>query len=291
MADNNGSLNLFTLPELTERQAKIIKIYERVERRQQGIYEKVASISDLTVKFCTHGFFAIVTGNIPAEIKEEARDWIKQANGICTTLGLDPSSMFADEIMVAVMDYERQLYARCRSPYNKACSKLTKAAFKADISGLKAERCLIGDQFVNYFDYDSSYSLMFTDNDKQRLFDAKQPILDSLIKAIEALLNCEWTKGYERDAEPSNLTEFLEYARLSTWIGIEETGVTYYSKKKLGSREFVTCHSTPQAGDDTRSFNLQINLYANFEQDEDFGYPISSLTFDLFSETSVEEAW
>lgn len=267
------------LPELSDQQQRILKVYDKLSSRYLESTANGIKTRRLTSQLMTHGFRNVIIGNIPDEIKEEARNWLQQAHNICKELGFDSTRMFSDEIVDVIVHHENEKISRSRERFDKARYKLARLALKENISALTIETTLIGSRFITHYEYTSGEMLYFTEADKQRLFDAKPGTVEDIIQALDTLPYYKWVKGYDSETDYSTLAEFLECAKLATWISISENEVYYYNKDLLDAGECVTCNSEPRPGDNWRSFKIGFRLCAGFEQDEDWGYPISTLSF------------
>lgn len=276
------------LQQLNERQQRILKIYSKLSTRyHKSTVKNIKTRRRLTSQFMLYGFRNVITGNIPDEVKKEARNWLQQAHNICKELGFDSTRMFSDEIVDVIVQYEVEKMSRSRERFDKARYKLARLALKENISALTLETTLIGSRFITHYEYTRGEMLYFTAEDKQRLFDAKTRTIEDIVQAVNTLPLYKWVKGYDSDTEDSTLAEFLECAKLSTWISISENEVYFYNKDLLDEGECVTCNSEPRPGDNWRSFKIGFSLCAGFEQDKDWGYPVSTLSFAVTGGTYI----
>lgn len=276
---------MYKLAEPIGRQRDILKYCFRIEHFRQELLERNKDLEELLVFAFRYGYANIAMGNVPPEFKQQARQWVKLAHQVCKSEGLDSESMFAPEIANALVEIKRKRSERVYKPYYRARQKLINTALKAGVSALKMESFLIGDEFLYAIGYHYSRGLLFTPNDKQILFNAKGRTLDDLIRAIWKLGDTRWLKG--DFPKVSSQEEFLEDAKLATWIGIEEVRVRYYQSAALKPGTIVTCNETPQKGDDTRMLDIRVALYFNFEQCPEDGTPTSDLSFFIVNETPM----
>lgn len=207
---------MHALPELNQRQKRILKVYGRLSSRHLNLTAKGIKTKRLTSQFMAYGFRNVIIGNIPDEIKEESRNWLQQAHNICKELGFDSTRMFSDEIIDVIVHYEVEKMSRSRERFDKARYKLARLALKENVSALVLETTLIGSRFINHYEYTRGEMLYFTTEDKQRLFNAKFGTIEDIIQAVNTLPSYKWVKGYDSETEDSTLTEFLECAKLST---------------------------------------------------------------------------
>lgn len=276
---------MHNLPEAIGRQRQILKYCFRIEHLRQELLKKNKDLEDLLAFSFRYGYANIAMGNVPPDLKEEARRWVKLAHQTCRSEGLDTESMFAPEIANALVKIKRERSERVYKPYYRARQKLITTALKAGVSALKSESFLIGNEFVYTLGYDYSRGLLFTPEDKQILYKIKSLTLDNLIRAVWKLEDTRWLK--EDTPKPSSRDEFVEDARLATWLAIEEVRVRYYQSNLLKPGTVVVCNETPEKDDDTRMLDIRVGLYFDFEQCAEDGTPTSVLNFFIVNETRI----
>jgi hypothetical protein len=276
---------MYDLPEAIGRQREILKCCFRIEHLRRELLGKNKDLEDLLVFVFRYGYANIAMGNVSPNLKEETRQWVKLAHQVCRSEGLDTESMFAPEIANALVEIKKKRSERVYKPYYRARQKLITTALGAGVSALKSESFLIGDEFVHTIGYHYNRGLLFTPEDKQILYKIKGFTLDNLIRAIWKLGDTRWLKGDL--PKPSSRDEFVEDAKLATWIAIEEVRVRYYQSGLLKPGAVVTCNETPQKGDDTRMLDIRVGLYFDFEQCPEEGTPTSVLSFFIVNETPI----
>jgi hypothetical protein len=276
---------MYDLPEPNDRQRQILKYCFRIEHFCRELLGKNKDLEDLLVFAFRYGYANIAMGNVPPNLKEEARQWVKLAHQICRSEGLDSDSMFAPEIANALVEIKRKRAERVYKSYYRARRKLITTALEAGVSALKTDSFLIGDEFVHAIGYHYSRGLLFTHEDKQILYNIKGRTLDNLIRAVWKLGETRWLKG--DCPKNSSRDEFVEDAKLATWIAIEEVRVRYYQSTLLKPGAVVTCNETPQKNDDTRMLDIRVGLYFDFEQCPEDGTPTSVLSFFIVNETPI----
>lgn len=271
---------MHTSSELTERQEKILTAYSRLlegyrERRLRN------SKKDFLTEFAVYGFRSIMIGDVPEDIKADARDWLEAAHDLCKSKGLDSTRMFSDEILDIVIhehiDSNRRSYKRL----SKATQKMSRLAHAVNISALKSRTIIIGNKIVRSFYYSSSQPLQFTEDDKDKLFNTKSETVESILEAIKTLPDHEWSIGIE--GEKTTLSEFVKYSQLATWITIERTLVYYCNRQEREDRGCLAENPVPFPGDDTKRFSINFCLYPTFEQSEEKD-PIGEIYFSVDGE-------
>lgn len=284
-----NSNTIFSLPKLSDRQKEILDACLRVDAwRTQRLVDSMEK-NRLTAKFAGYGYINMLAGNVPDEIKADVRVWLKESKDVCRKYGLDPDLMFSNEIIECLSAYQWKAVDRIHNACNKAAKKLRDLALKENVSALKLNTSLIGSRSVPHLKINNDAVLLLTQEDKQKLYDAKVQTGINLISSINTLKlgKVRWFKGYEMDSEDSSELEFLEHLQLATWIDFDVETVHYYSKKVLESHGSAQCNMTPTPVDDTRSWSCNIQLFTSFEQDEYDGWGVSYLTFSVCQETAI----
>lgn len=278
---------MYVLPKLNDRQQRIMEVYDRISTFYHVKLAMGGVKNCLSSKMMRYGLQSIVCGDLPEGVKEEARDWLQEMHRICEIKGFDSTRMFVGDMAKVVVEYEFEVFGRSRDRFDKARYKLARLALSENISALKVETSLIGSTFVRHLEYCHRDVLYFNQEDKQRLFDAKNSTIEAILDAINTLSTFKLTKGYDTEAVDSSIGEFLDCARISTWVSIRENTIYYYNKTLSKAGHSVICNSEPKPGDNWRSFNIVFELYANFDQDEDWGYPVSGITFSVHGGTPI----
>jgi len=214
--------------------------------------------------FCmTHGYNNVVLGKVPTENIEEARKSIAYACGVLESVGKDPRSMFAAEIVDMVLDIGFKALDVPRLRLKRAIAKLTKYQQTNNISALKNVIKVINSTFIPYYDwiYADFHNDVFkpTESDKMLLWDAKQPTIDRILDAMLGH-DWEWFKGYESQTQKCNQAEFLEACRLASWMDFSQN--TYFmSQQNLDALGYAHCNDSPHLSDDTRRIEISFQLY------------------------------
>lgn len=277
---------MYDLPAPSDRQIQILKYCFRIEHLLHEWKKRNQELEKLLVFTFRYGYANIAMGNLPPEMTKQGRHWIKVAHQICRSEGFDTESMYAPEIANTLIAISRTRAERIYKPYYRARQKLIQTALDAQVSALKSEIHLIGNEFVYTIGYHYSRGLLFTQNDKQTLCDLKQHTIDSLIRAIWKLGDARWLKG--DCPERSSREAFIGDAKLATWIGIDEVRIGYYQSDRLKSGQVIKCNETPKKDDDIRMLDIRIALYYDFEQSPEDGSPTSRISYFVISETLLD---
>lgn len=273
-------------PELTKRQEKILTAYSRL---LEGLGKNSLACTqvDFLQKVAIYGFRSIMVGDIPENVKEEARDWLKAAHEICKEKGLDSTGMFADEIIEIAMIEYIQLIERSRKRFLKALDKMSRLAYVSNISALEKRTTIIGDNTVDNFEFSYRYPLLFTDDDKEKLFSTKSETVESILEAIKTLPDPKWSIGMDR--EKTTLAEFVKYSQLATWITIEDSWDYYCNRQEREKSGVIGIERSyggiPSPNDDMRGLYIRFCLYPTFDQSEE-KEPVGGIYFSVDGEIS-----
>lgn len=258
------------------------KLHEVADRihKQHARSQVNAKKEDFFFYASKYGFFQIQQGQVPETERENARQFLKKCWGQLRELGHDPETMFSDEAIHALLDYEWGQSRKRLDRRDRAFAKLRRYHEQYGFSALKNSTKIVGRSFVPCLEWVDASVFPPTEADKRRITETKSEMLDRVLAGMGVLSDWDWVKGDEYAQTDTNLEEFLEIARLALWLEFDSS-THFYSQKAIEAHGSSLCREQPGKDDDTRQVSLDFRLYSSFVMDEEVrdGYFCSYIGF------------